>query len=439
MPGFTKPGMDKKETMKDLKPSVYNETIQDGDKKYIYNFYSGAIVEVDGGAQIETAGLSAEGAALLKEKGFLVDGGVDELRRLEFSYLAGKFDKSSLGLTLCTTLECNFSCPYCYEGKSKTGSAMSAEVIAGISDFVRMKLSDNSINTLYVNFLGGEALLRLDVLAAALDSLKAEAKKKNVTLNAGLVTNGYLLDEAMKTIDMPGDIQSLQVTFDGFGASHDRLRRPAGGGGSFERIFQNMVLALEKGVRVAARYNLTADNAADAMLLIDRLAGLEKKPLLYFGHVSAIGGADTCKSVACMSRMDYSKTDLELARYAASKGVKTDFMPAGKGNYCTADAVNGFTIDPQGYIYKCWSGVGKAELACGSVLAASPEECITDESRYYMYTMDNPFQGACSGCKLLPVCMGGCPVERRSGVKQCSKFKFQDMEFVKLYAEGFSK
>jgi len=429
--------MDQKmDNMKNLKPSVYNETINEGDKTYLYNFYSGAIVEMEGGAQLEAAGVSMQDAALLKEKGFLVDKNIDELKRLEFSYLSGKFNKSSLGLTLCTTLECNFSCPYCYEGKSRTGSAMSPEVITKILEFVRMKLKDNNINTLYVNFLGGEALLRLDVLSAVLAGLKAEAARKNVVLVAGLVTNGYLLDEAMKVIDMPGDIQSVQVTFDGFGVSHDKMRRLAGGIGSFERIFANMVLALEKGVRVAARYNLTGDNATDATLLIDKLAGLEKKPLLYFGHVSAVGSADTCKSVSCMSRMDYSKADLKLARYAASKGVKTDFMPVGKGNYCTADAVNGFTIDPEGDIYKCWSSVGRKELACGSVLVAAPEECITDESRYYMYTMDNPFQDTCASCKLLPICMGGCPVERQAGGRQCSKFKFQDMEFIKLYTEG---
>ena len=425
--------------MKKIKLSDYNETVTSGGKEYVYNFYTGAIIEFENGQKLELEKMSKEETDFLEKKGFVVGETVDEAKRLEFSYLSNKFDKSSLGLTLCTTLECNFDCPYCYEGRDKNKRTMSVAVLEKISGFVASKIKKDNIKSVYVNILGGEALLKLDVLKSALEKLDGLCAEKNIPVKTTLITNGYCLDEAIPYLDMPRSIQTVQITFDGFGESHDKMRHTAAGEGSFDKIFDNMVLALGKGVNVAVRYNLTAANMADAGKFIEKVGGLEKKPFVYFGHVTEYAGMEACQSVSCMSRVEYSKADLELIRYALSKGIKTDYMPFGFGNHCTADTVNGFTIDPDGDIYKCWNHVGKKEFSCGSIMAETPEDIISDENKYYCYTMENPFRSSCAQCKFMPVCMGGCPVERLGGTKRCSKYKFQAMEFVKLYAEESSR
>ncbi len=425
--------------MKKIKLSEYNETVNAGEKEYVYNFYTGAILELEKGQKFELGAMSKEETDFLVKKGFAVSETVDEVKRLEFSYLSNKFDKSSLGLTLCTTLECNFDCPYCYEGRDKNKRTMSPAVLEKISGFAASKIKKDNIKSVHVSILGGEALLKLDVLKSALEKLDGLCSKNNIPLKTTLITNGYCLDEAIPYLDMPKSIQIVQITFDGFGESHNKMRHTTTGEGSFNKIFDNMVLALEKGVTVAVRYNLTPANLADARKFIEKVGGLKKKPFVYFGHVTEYAGMDACQSVSCMSRVEYSKADLELIRYAQSKGIKTDYMPFGFGNHCTADTVNGFTIDPDGDIYKCWNHVGKKEFSCGSVMAETPEEVISNENKYYCYTMENPFRSSCAQCKFMPVCMGGCPVERLAGRKRCSKYKFQAMEFVKLYAEGVSR
>jgi len=424
--------------MKKIKLSRYNEIVNTEEKGYVYNFYTGAIIESEKEEKLELEKMSKEEIDFLEKKGFIVGDTVDEVKRLEFSYLSHKFDKSSLGLTLCTTLECNFDCPYCYEGRDKNKRTMSAEVLEKLSGFVASKIKNDNIKSVYVSILGGEALLKLEVLKSALENLDRLCSDKKIPVKTTLVTNGYCLDEAIPYLDMPRTIQNVQITFDGFGESHDKMRHTKTGEGSFDKIFDNMVLALGKGIRVVARYNLTADNLADARKFIEKIGSLDKKPFVYFGHVTEYAGMEACRSVSCMNRAEYSKADLELIRYALSLGIKTDYMPVGFGNHCTADTVNGFTIDPDGDIYKCWNHVGKKEFACGSIMAEAPEEIISDENKYYCYTMENPFRSSCTQCKFMPVCMGGCPVERLAGAKRCSKYKFQTMEFVKLYAEQHS-
>ena len=104
-------------------------------------------------------------------------------------------------------------------------------------------------------------------------------------------------------------------------------------------------------------------------------------------------------------------------------------------NHCVADTVNGYAIDPRGDLFKCWNEVGRRELAFGNVWAEGGG-MISNEGNFYKYVLDNPFNSSCKSCGFVPVCMGGCPLERHSGSRVCAKYKFQSDEFVGLYLDS---
>lgn len=51
----------------------------------------------------------------MKDSNYIVEDDVDEIENLRISNLRGKFSNRVLNLTIAPTLNCNFSCPYCYE------------------------------------------------------------------------------------------------------------------------------------------------------------------------------------------------------------------------------------------------------------------------------------------------------------------------------------
>lgn len=62
---------------------------------------------------------------------------------------------------------------------------------------------------------------------------------------------------------------------------------------------------------------------------------------------------------------------------------------------------------------KCWSDIGIDELSIGNILDRS-SRC----NRLLEYLLYDPTKDEkCSACKLLPICMGGCPHDRLSKIK----------------------
>lgn len=78
-------------------------------------------------------------------------------------------------------------------------------------------------------------------------------------------------------------------------------------------------------------------------------------------------------------------------------------------------------IDAEGYLYKCWQDIGIRHKSCGNVKKTSQDY----SHLYYEYmTYDATNDEKCKTCKMLPVCMGGCPFDRVRGNKHCSRYKY---------------
>lgn len=116
------------------------------------------------------------------------------------------------------TLRCNANCRHCGSDCKQIPSQqdMPAE------DFLRV--IDNEVlphvnpHNTFIIFTGGEALVRKDIEAVGLELYRRE-------FPWGMVTNGYLLDEARLDSLMRSGIHSMTISLDGLEKEHNWLRQ----------------------------------------------------------------------------------------------------------------------------------------------------------------------------------------------------------------------
>lgn len=75
---------------------------------------------------------------------------------------------------------------------------------------------------------------------------------------------------------------------------------------------------------------------------------------------------------------------------------------------CGANRMNGFVLDPDGDMYKCWNEIGDKSVRIGNITNFG-QRGKNERMREIRWLTWEPFEYAdCLACKLLPVCMGGC-------------------------------
>lgn len=88
------------------------------------------------------------------------------------------------------------------------------------------------------------------------------------------------------------------------------------------------------------------------------------------------------------------------------------------------DAPNAYVIDPNGFVYKCISRVGREEYSIGHVgngfgFDADAHKKVT------------PFDSeSCKTCKYFPICKGGCLMNNMGVDKECNIWKFMTEELI---------
>ncbi|MDD2389620.1 MAG: 4Fe-4S cluster-binding domain-containing protein [Desulfobacterales bacterium] len=85
-----------------------------------------------------------------------------------------------LKITVVLNLDCNFACPYCYEGENKGKFYMSDQTEAALICFIEKRLAPEK-TALTVDFYGGEPLLSIPRICSISGKLGALAGGRGVT------------------------------------------------------------------------------------------------------------------------------------------------------------------------------------------------------------------------------------------------------------------
>lgn len=157
-------------------------------------------------------------------------------------------------LVLHVSHDCNMRCGYCYADFGRYGSDagyMSPELAIEHTKAFFDQLGDQ--RTVHLTFFGGEPLMNMPVVYAALDYAKERAAKEGRTVSCGLTTNGTLLTKELVDF-FEAEGFTITVSIDGPPDVNDRLRPIQDGSKSYDVILQHV---RDSGVRANARVTIT--------------------------------------------------------------------------------------------------------------------------------------------------------------------------------------
>lgn len=333
----------------------------------------------------------------LKKMRVVVESDDDSLLRLKYFSMFRRMDVHKLALTINPTLDCNFACPYCFEGHHPK-IYMTDEVEDDIIEFVKKHKDAKAMD---VTWFGGEPLLAF----SRIETLTAKLLNLGLDYNAGIITNGYLLDDHVISRLEALKISSIQVTVDGLAPVHDKRRCLKGGGATFAKIIENVKkthIACPK-INLSIRVNVDRTNADDFVELYkmfqqEDMKGIQLSP----AFVSDI--RDTNKCVLSSSE----QYNYVLNLFKEHGIVFSNFFPKIYME-CFVRNSNFVSIGPQGELYKCWNDIGNPDKVYGYL-----DGRITNEQVLLRYlAASDPFEDqACKKCLLLPICYGACPYQR---------------------------
>lgn len=371
----------------------------------------------------------------LKHGGYLVDSEVNELSMIKFINLKSKFSTKNLNLTIAPTIDCNFDCTYCYEKANRKKSHMPESIQEKIVAFVKNNIP--YIDSLTITWYGGEPLLELETIESISRRLIDICSQEKIHYLSSIVTNGYLLTPNIAARLKSININSVQVTLDGSREIHDKRRPLAGGKGTFDKILSNVITCAHI-IPIALRVNTDKENVNSINDITEILnnSSAKDKLFIYLGYVEP---TNNCYMLdKCMDYSDFSKLSLDFNRSLLDKGfIKNPLFkyPQAKGTHCCADAYNTFVIDPDGYLYKCWSDIGIKENAIGSLVENNSikSNAFSKLEDYLLY--DFTSDSECIECKFLPMCLGGCPRKRLDKIcDRCSEYKYTIEQYLRRAA-----
>ena len=391
------------------------------------------------GIDSRIADLPYELMQTLKEAGFIVPSEFDEVGYLRFRNKTARFSAHTLSLTILPTTNCNMRCIYCYEGLKK--GVMPLRVEKELIKFIKYQIS-SGVKAISTTWYGGEPLLRYNQICNLSKKIISLSKKDKIDYDSSIITNGVLLTRDRAKVLKKLCVKFAQITLDGPPEVHD-TRRPLARGGSFNKILDNVCDVCDL-LNISLRCNVDRKNIDSAKQLVDILVdrNLEKKVHLYFApvHDSLNTESAVCKNYgkgcnAIYSFEEFAQIEIELSKYAESKGFKIDDPPMRRFNACAADSLNSFVVEPDGSLQKCWEHVGQKDERVGTLKTGV--ELNKKALKWYNY---DPFLiRMCGKCKLMPICMGWCPV--RLLVNQtkdsCQTMKFNlNSQLDKYYQSG---
>jgi uncharacterized protein len=336
-------------------------------------------------------------------------------RKIPFTSRAGY-------LTLLTCLDCNLNCYYCSQKGIIDGKVMDTTTAKSVGHWIQNWIQTNQLQHLTLSVIGGEPLLHLEPL----DEILPMIKETGITCRFMMISNGVLLDEKMVESLVSKGFERVQVTLDGDEEAHDKVKRYQGKG-TFQRILQAINLCTEHGLEVDIRINYPRSNKEQARNTIRAIATLKNRAQIqvYFAVLQS-------NNFFCTNEL--ATVDPELYEYAFYTGFS---IPGPFGALlCQAESDYGFTIDPDGKVFKCYNSVGRY----GEQLGAIKEGLLSVENHALL---NNHPVYECLKCKYFPICRGGCKFLRRArhlapATKLCAleNYKVAEKKILPFYVQS---
>lgn len=432
--------------LQQLKVSRFNaRTTTDDGTLMLYNSATGAIIAVPPDMSQEVSNILKRDAVHteltdihleLAEGGYLTPVDTDENDVLE-GIIGERMNNSELHLIILPTEDCNFRCVYCYESFKR--GAMSQDLQDSIVTYLEKNIE--KYESIYIEWFGGDPLHAPDVVLSLGKRLFDITHAHGKEWKSHMTTNGYNLTPELAPELFKIGITNLTITIDGLCDDHDSRRVLNGGGGTFERIMDNLqyLKTTDLEFRIRIRHNFDPDSLQRAHQFIEFL-GQE------FGHderfndvnirsISKWGGEndenlDVCDAkTARKSR--YELLSKALDHGLVEKGLKWYVYPS--KYVCYASDPNSFVIGSDGKLMKCTIELDNHDR---NIIGQVEKDGIftIDTGKVAEWVLSGTEDATCKSCYFAPACQGAACAKARfdTGVRPCPDDKVYIQEVLKL-------
>ena len=410
-----------------MKISKYTKLIQKNNNYFIYNSFSNFFAEIDENlfnllnkkqkSDVNKKDIGSEKIwDHLCQKRVITKSDIDDYLEYKSIIINQRRINNRLILTIAPTLNCNFSCPYCFEDKNET--IMNDETIDNIINFVTQQ---KNIEQVDITWFGGEPLLASDVI----EKITKKITDNNIPLVARIITNGYYLNENNLKLLERCNVRTIQLTIDGMQEEHNKKKFACNDNDTFSTIINNIdaFIKMNLNIRLTVRVNLNKGNMDSYPMVVDFFH--KRYPNnTNIAIVPALIFENTKNNVRTPDMAD-ADDRLEIFKKQAKKTNGHHYLyPVNSISECAIRNKNSMVIDAQGYIYKCWEIIGNEKYKVGYIDKEGVKVTNMAMLNRYLYGED-PFENnKCKKCFFLPICGGGCPHKRIENTFEKQSFDY---------------
>ncbi|MDR2064365.1 MAG: radical SAM protein [Prevotellaceae bacterium] len=352
-----------------MKYSQFNSIIPYGDKFALYNTFERKVIFLEPKLKDILVEEKQKGIGnlinvhpdfykYLVENNFIVNDNINELEKIKKLVYEIDESRKKYDLTINPTINCNFRCWYCYETHIKQ-SKMDTNIVNRVNKLIQKIAQNKELKEFTLGFFGGEPLLYFEKnVIPIIDEFIPVMNKFNKKFDIGFTTNGYLIND--KFIDYFNKKQvkpHFQITLDGYGENHDKVRFITQTKGSYFTIINNIKKLAENGMFVRVRINYTDENLEDTYKIGNDFSIMEnfakQNLLIDFHRVWQNTKIDDINIVV--------DRNVELIRKKGLIAKSSSYNPETVRGSCYADKRNSAVINYNGDVFKCTARDFKTE------------------------------------------------------------------------------
>lgn len=402
------------------KSSKYNYYLKTNEGLFIYNQTKRTFMAVDDELYValldnNIKDIPKQIIQQLLDDGYVCDFEFNEENVLLLENHLFRYSNSVARVTIMPTLNCNFSCWYCYENHH-TGS-IKTEMQDAIFLFCSNLIKSHKFTNFNLDWFGGEPMMYFRKAIVPLSSrLKKLCDSEHVTFTNTITTNGYLIKKNF--IDDINDInlKTFQITLDGSKDFHNQTRFTNRDHNTYLKLTENIVLLCRNvdDIKMTLRINYTPYNINTIDLIADDFpTDVRDKifvlPQLVWQFKNGIN-----------PQTGSIKDKIQIFK---SKGFKVP-EPSFCVNYCYAESMSQFVVNYDLNVYKCTARDFKVSNSVGHLTL---DGNFIPNAHYYDYCVSSQMEcKECLECHLLPSCLSSCIQKCIEGSHACYKEQIEE-------------
>lgn len=414
-------------------------------KYYVFSTLTKALLELDKEAYAKLSQMTEHNSLsdsiidesdkeLLYNSHILCDNQLDEYVLCKSMILDNRNDETDMHLTITPTMDCCFSCYYCFE-REKTPAYMTLDIADAI---IKHIVGKKNLKNLHVTWFGGEPLMATYIIQYFTDKLLKVFKG---SYSADIITTAFHINENVIDILKKTRITEMQISIDGKEKTHNSVKYTPSCDNSFLRTINNIELLnkLYPALTIGVRVNLSKHNYGEYKELYRDLSNRFKGK-----RVSIYPGVIVSRNDVKLDNLfTHNEVSLFYLNLWESEKIPTPWiLYCSEQGECAIRKRNSLVIDASATVYKCWEKVGDKKFKVGK-LAQNGDVIDVDNTllRRYIYGADPLEDEKCRVCKMLPVCFGGCPIQRIENIFEnkknilCTTYKEKIEQWLSAYLD----